>query len=215
MSETDSFIEEVTEEVRRDRLFALMRRYGWIGVVAILGIVGGAAWTEWTKAQERAKAEGFGDAMLASMSAEDPLAAVGAIAAEPGAQEAVRAMMEAGRMQMAGNSAGAVAALAPVANDAALPESLSDLAKLKSVLIGAETMDAAARASLLDELAVPGAPYRPLAMEQQALAELSAGNQDAAIALLTQILAEAGTTPGLQQRASELMVALGADPSAQ
>lgn len=214
MSETDSFIEEVTEEVRRDRLFALMRRYGWIGVVAILGIVGGAAWTEWTKAQERAKAEGFGDAMLASMGAEDPLAAVGTVAAEPGAQEAVRAMMEAGRMQMAGDAAGAVAALAPVANDPSLPKSLSDLAKLKSALIGAETMDAGARKALLEELAVPGAPYRPLAMEQQALAELSAGNTDAALALLKQILAEAGTTPGLQQRASELMVALGADPSA-
>lgn len=214
MSETDSFIEEVTEEVRRDRLFALMRRYGWIGVVAILGIVGGAAWTEWTKAQERAKAEGFGDAMLASMGAEDPLAAVGTVAAEPGAQEAVRAMMEAGRMQMAGDAAGAVAALAPVANDPSLPKSLSDLAKLKSVLIGAETMDAGARNALLEELAVPGAPYRPLALEQQALAELSAGNTDAALALLKQILAEAGTTPGLQQRASELMVALGADPSA-
>lgn len=214
MSETDSFIEEVTEEVRRDRLFALMRRYGWIGVVAILGIVGGAAWTEWTKAQERAKAEGFGDAMLASMGAEDPLAAVGTVAAEPGAQEAVRAMMEAGRMQMAGDAAGAVAALAPVANDPSLPKSLSDLAKLKSALIGAETMDAGARKALLEELAVPGAPYRPLAMEQQAMAELSAGNQDAALALLKQILAEAGTTPGLQQRASELMVALGADPSA-
>jgi hypothetical protein len=26
MSDTDSFIEEVTEEVRRDRLFALLRR---------------------------------------------------------------------------------------------------------------------------------------------------------------------------------------------
>ena len=30
MSNPDSFIEEVTEEVRRDKLFALFRKYGWI-----------------------------------------------------------------------------------------------------------------------------------------------------------------------------------------
>ena len=43
MSNPDSFIEEVTEEVRRDRLFALFRKYGWIGVVLVLAIVGGAS----------------------------------------------------------------------------------------------------------------------------------------------------------------------------
>ena len=46
MSNPDSFIDEVTEEVRRDRLFRLFRKYGWIGVVIILGLVGGTAWTD-------------------------------------------------------------------------------------------------------------------------------------------------------------------------
>ena len=41
MSETDSFIDEVNEEVRRDRLYAALRRYGWIAIVAVLAIVGG------------------------------------------------------------------------------------------------------------------------------------------------------------------------------
>ena len=56
MSDTDSFIDEVTEEVRRDRLFGLMKRYGWIAALAVLLIVGGAAWNEWRKAQDRAAA---------------------------------------------------------------------------------------------------------------------------------------------------------------
>jgi fermentation-respiration switch protein FrsA (DUF1100 family) len=42
VSDTDSFIDEVTEEVRRDRLFGLMKRYGWIAALAVLLIVGGA-----------------------------------------------------------------------------------------------------------------------------------------------------------------------------
>ena len=41
VSESDSFIDEVTEEVRRDKLFAVFRKYAWIGVLAVAAIVGG------------------------------------------------------------------------------------------------------------------------------------------------------------------------------
>ena len=64
MSNPDSFIDEVTEEVRRDRLFRLFRKYGWIGVVIILGLVIGTAWTEWSKSRAEARAEAFGDAVI-------------------------------------------------------------------------------------------------------------------------------------------------------
>ena len=57
MSDTDSFIDEVTEEVRRDRMFNLLRRYGWIAVVAVLLLVGGAAWNEWRLSQQRTQSE--------------------------------------------------------------------------------------------------------------------------------------------------------------
>ncbi len=66
MSDTDSFIDEVTEEVRRDRLFALMRRYGWIAVLLVVLIVGAAAWNEYRKGQARASAEALGDALLSA-----------------------------------------------------------------------------------------------------------------------------------------------------
>ena len=53
MSNTDSFIEEVTDEVRRDKLYAALRKYGWIGILAVAAIVGGAAYSEYNKAQAR------------------------------------------------------------------------------------------------------------------------------------------------------------------
>ena len=71
MSNTDSFVDEVTDEVRRDRLFAMFRKYGWIGVVMVLLIVGGAAWTEWQKAVASERAQAFGDAALAALSGEE------------------------------------------------------------------------------------------------------------------------------------------------
>ena len=54
MSNTDSFIEEVTEEVRNDKLFALFRKYGWIAGLAVVVMVGGTAWSEWNKSNARA-----------------------------------------------------------------------------------------------------------------------------------------------------------------
>ena len=49
MSTPDSFIEEVTEEVRRDRLFRLFRKYGWIGIVLVVAVVAGTGFNEWRK----------------------------------------------------------------------------------------------------------------------------------------------------------------------
>lgn len=216
LSDTDSFIDEVTEEVRRDRLFALMRKYGWIGVVAVLGIVGGAAYNEWQKARAEAEAQAFGDSVMSAMEAEDRAAALAAVSAD-GARAGVLALIAAAETEAtdAEGRAAALAKLSAVASDTEVPQSLRDLARLKSVIVGGAAMDAATRDASLATLAAPGAPYRLLAMEQQALVHVAEGRTDAAVDLLRQILSEAGLTAGLQQRASELIVALGADPAAQ
>ena len=115
MSNPESFIDEVTEEVRRDRLFALLRRYGWIGVVAVLALVGGAAWNEITKAQAIARAQAFGDGVLAALEAPDPAARRAALSAVPatGAQAALRDLMLASDPEA--DRAATLAALAAVA----------------------------------------------------------------------------------------------------
>ena len=45
MSNSETFIDEVTEEVRKDQLFGYIRKYGWIAVLAVLAIVGGTAFS--------------------------------------------------------------------------------------------------------------------------------------------------------------------------
>ena len=63
---------------------------------------------------------------------------------------------------------------------------------------------------VLDALSAPGAPYAALAQEQLALLALREGDVDGAVALFRRIEEGAATTPGLQQRASQLIVALEA-----
>ena len=210
MSESDSFIDEVTEEVRRDRLFAFLRRYGWIGILGVVLIVSGAGYVEWQKARAEARAEAFGDAVLAAMEAEDRAAALAAVPAD-GAQVAVVRLLAAAEGTPGPET---LARLQALASDTALPANLRALAQIKAVLLAGDAMTPAVRDATLAELAMPGAPFRGLAMEQQALALLADGQRDAAIALARQILLEPELTAGLQQRVTQLIVALGADPAA-
>ena len=210
MSETDSFIDEVTEEVRRDRLFALFRRYGWIAGLVVVAIVGGAAWNEWRKASERAAAEAFGDAVLAAIAAPDRAAALAGIAAE-GDRAAIRDLLLASVASEADDRAAALAALEAVAADPDLPAVYRDLARLKWVILSGPDLPAADRDAALDSLAAPGAPYRALALEQQALAQVSAGRTERAIEILQALRQDAAASAGLQRRAAQLIVALGGD----
>lgn len=215
MTNPDSFIEEVAEEVRRDRLFAWMRRYGWIAVLAVLVLVAGASWREWSKARDRAAAEALGDGILAALEAPDAaarVAALDALSAE-GEARALIALLAAG--QTDADDAGppdAAARLRAVAGDATLPVHYTDLAALKLVMLEGRSAEPAARLAALAPLAEPGRPYRNLALEQMALAEVDAGDSEAALAHLRALLEDAGTGAGLRQRVSQLIVALGGAP---
>ena len=212
MSETDSFIEEVTEEVRRDKLFALMRRYGWIAILAVVLIVGGAAWNEWRKARDRAAAEALGDAVLSALEAPDAAAQAQALAGiTPDKPESalLLALLRAAAEAQADNRDAALALLDGIAADPEAPVAYRDLALLKAVILRGADQDRQERLATLDRLATPGRPYRVLALEQKALALYEFGDNDGAIAILLTILDEPEATQGLLQRAQQLIVALG------
>jgi len=217
MSDTDSFIEEVSEEVRRDRLFGLLRRYGWIAVVAVLALVGGAAFNEWNKSQKRATAERAGDAILAALEADEPADRVSALAAvadqdvTQGAK-AVIALMQAAEQGADDNPAEAQAALESIASDGSLPEIYRQIASFKAASHSGGSLSAEDRRIRLEALSAPGMSLRLLATEQLALLDIDAGETDTAIATLQSIVVDAEVTAGLRQRASQLIIALGAEP---
>ena len=218
MSNQDSFIDEVTEEVRRDKLYALYRKYGWIAALAIVLLVGGAAWNEWRKAAAEAEAQAAGDALIAALSGETPEARAEALAAlevpEAAGRRAIVLMMQAGAEAEAGNTAAAREAYDRVAGDAELPARVRDVATLKSVILGAEDVAPEDRISRLSPIAVPGSPYRLLALEQIALAELESGDAEKALETLQRIAADAAVTQDLRRRVTQLIVALGGELAA-
>lgn len=215
MSDSDSFIREVSEEVRRDRLFALMRRYGGFAVALVVLIVGGAAYNEWRKAQETATAQTLGDSVLAALENNEPADRARAFAdIGPDAEGDARillALLEADERLEAGDRDAAAAAYGQVADDADAPIFYRDLAALKRIALLGPELPADDRRRLLGGLAAAGAPFRLLAEEQLALIEIENGETRAAITRLKDIVADAEVTPGLRDRASRLIVALGGE----
>jgi hypothetical protein len=209
VSETDSFIDEVTDAVRQDKLFAAFRKWGWIGGLVILGIVGGTGWNAYQQEQAQTKARSFGDQVMAAVKAKDTDAALAAIKPDGAGRAAILKIMQGDQAESAGNSKAALGFYEAAAAEPGLPVSITQLAQLKAVIAAGPEMDSAKRDATLALLAKPGAPYRLLAIEQQAADKLASGDKDGAIALAKQILEDAGLTPGLQQRATELIVALG------
>lgn len=212
-NQNDSFIDEVTEEVRRDKLFAMFRKYGWIGVVAIVAVVAGAAFVEWQRHREAVRSQAFGDSLIGALQSEEPaarLAALGDVPAD-GGQTALLALTASAEAVEAGDSERAIALLDPVASDATLAPAYRHLALLRKVVIAGDTMPAAEREAALAELSAPGAPYRPLAVEQQALALVAEGKTADALAILNQLVQDAEATAALRRRASQLIVALGGE----
>ena len=208
MSDTDSFIDEVTEEVRRDRLFGYFRRYGWIPAVIVLALVGGTAYSEWSKSVVAQAAQVRGDALLDALDVQgkpESISALSSIVAQEDG-DVVASFLVAGLDQSLASEL-----LTAIAENMEQPKYIRDLALLKL----AATLDAASKdeaVSILTDLSAPGGVYRNAAMEILVALELQRGNRDVALLLLQSHVQDAGTTQAQVQRMGELIVALGAIP---
>lgn len=214
MSNNDSFIEEVSEEVRRDRLFTLLRRYGWIAILAVLVLVGGAAYNEWQKAQDRSAAEALGDAILTALEIEDRSARAGTldgVQADGPASAAILQMLAAAE-ELQDDPKGATARLMEIAQMNDIASVYRQIATLKAVMIPNGGLDVDMRRARLNDLALGGGVIRLLAEEQLAYLDIETGDEAAAIERLNAISADAGATAGLRRRATQVIVVLGGEP---
>ncbi|MFS4580118.1 hypothetical protein [Phaeobacter sp. C3_T13_0] len=219
MSDTDSFIDEVTEEVRRERLFTMIKRYGWIGGVAVVLIVGGAALREYNNAQTEAASQALGDQVIAALDSDDNAeraTALDAITAGTDGGDTILKLLQAGALADAGERETAVQRLNAVASNGDMPLIYRHIAAFKALGLQKDSLPAADRRIQFEALGQPGAPLSLLAQEQLALIDIELDNSEAAITRLRDIIASAGVTTDLKDRASQVIVALGGvlDPQA-
>ena len=215
MSDTDSFLQEVSEELRRDRLYRNIRKYGWIAIVLVFIIVGAATYREYMKSQAETEAELFGTSIIDALNqtdSADRISKLQEIIAPGQNSKAIVAMLlsaeaignEPTTLEMNG--------LKDVAESLSIDAHYRDLLNFKILLGSAEIMNVEERVKAYDTLSEPGNPYRLLAEEQMALIELELGNTDNAVKKISQILLDAELTSGLRNRATQMLIALGKDP---
>lgn len=203
---SDNFIREIDEEVRRDRLADLWRRYSALIVgVLVLGVVAVGGWRFYEYRQQlaaQAQSAQLETALKASREqrGEDAEKALADIARGGGSSYALVARFrlagEVGRRDASEGSA----AFDALAADAAVPQVLRDLARLRA---GALKLDTATYAELrpsLEPAAANGQPFRHAARELLGIAALKARNFDEAGRWFDQILADREAPQGLRQR---------------
>lgn len=211
MSNNESFIDEVNEEVRRDQLFTYIRKYGWIAALTIVGLVGATGWTEYKASQDRAAEQAAGDAIFDALDQNEWADRQAAFAQLPASVMSL--LMTGAAAQEAGDTAAAADAFTALANLEGARQIYRDLGAFKALLANSANLTPADRIAGFEALATPGANFALLAKEQIAVAQLEAGDAETALATLREISGDATVTQGLRNRVEALIVALGGDAS--
>jgi hypothetical protein len=212
--QSETFIREVDEELRRDQLKMLWKRFAplIIGVcVLIVAITAGyRGWIWW----EERKAAEAGDRFMAALAAIESgdkakgEADLAAIAADSDVGYSALARLRlAGEKAGAGDKPGALAAYDAVANDSAVPAPLRDLGRIRAALLALDTGDLAGAKERATPLNVAGRAWRHVAREVIGTAAYQAGDLAAAREAFTEIQQDAETPQDLWVR-SGLMVSL-------
>jgi hypothetical protein len=216
VSDTDSFIEEVSEEVRRDRLYNFFRKYAWVGVLTVLTIVGGTAFLEFKKATAKSKAEEVGSAVMKALEGSDEKERAELLAnievTNPEVKSIV-AMLKAAEETTLQNYAAASKSLKAISEDLSTAQIYRDIAEFKFLLLSHDRIEDSLLLTGFEELASAGNPFRLLAEEQIAIIKLKNRENDAAVAKLRSILEDAELTDTIRQRVTQLLISLGIDPS--
>ena len=214
MSNPDSFIDEVREEVRKDRLYRMLRRYGWIGALVVLVIVGGTAYREWSTTNKRIAAEAVGDSILAASALTSPSEQIEMLdGIEVGSADAgaIRDFIVAATMLEDGDRTNAIARLADISSDSEVSTVYRDLAMLKSIAIRQDTDEPGSLVQELDGLIEGDSEFRFLALEIKAIALERMGRVEDAVAILRNLRSESGVPRELSNRAAGLLAELEAD----
>ena len=218
----DAFLREVDEELRRDQMGKLWRRYGTIGIVMLVLGLAALAGFLWWQADQHKKAGLDGETLTQAIAdlGEGKEAGVQAkldtLAASPREGYRAAAKLTKGAMQAGkGDTNGAVAQYKLVADDPDLPRPFRDFATVRRTALEFDRLPAAEIVARLKPLAVAGNPWFGSAGEMVAAAYLKMNKPELAGPLFAAIAKDEQVPETIRGRATRIAGALGADAIAQ
>lgn len=204
MSENESFIEEVTEEVRRDKLYLFFRRYGWIPIVVILAIILGSIFVELRSSRLQAQSERIGDFLSTVLND-----GAGDIPSVMDPKSFVAIMLEAKILENKFEYEKAAFVYEKLLNTEGVTDSLQDFVRFKLLLISKS--DPIKIKKLLVDLINPDSSFNLLALEQKVLVNISENNWQEALSDINLLIADPKASQGMVSRASQIKKAIEAD----
>jgi len=210
--------DEIQEDLRAERAHGLLKRFGGLLIAAMLLVLAGVGGYEVWKSYRARNAQREATSFLAAQALADgapagraaALPAFAQIASDAGPGYRTLARLRAAAIKAdTGDAAGAAALWNEVAADGSADQLLRDLASLQEALHQIETGDPTVVAARLQPLTTAGNPWRPMAMEAQALLALRQGQTEAARDTLKALSADTTAPDGVRGRAGGLLQRLG------
>lgn len=218
-NETDSFVHEVDESLRQDRVMGFLRKWGLyiiaVFVAIILAVVAWQAWRAYSTEQARGAAEAYAAAQAlaregdldAAKSAFEPLLDTG-----PQVYRAMARAEYAAVLQAQGDLEGALAAFDQAAEQASDPV-MRMSAQMRAAYIAADTGDFAALQTRLTPLIESETRFSYLARELLAIEAWEAGENDLARDTLESLTLAFDAPEALRQRAQIALSVIGPAPA--
>lgn len=205
---------EIDEELRRDNLLQLWRQYGRYviaAVVVVLLIAGGfVAWRNHQQTERQAQSVRYSAALSLLREGKNAEAAkiFATISGEGGGYGRLADFEAADLMAVSGDNKGAAAAYDKIAASPDIDPQFRDIATLLAAMTGFADTDAQATIAKLKPLTETGNPWRPLALETTAAAELKADDKAAALDIFKKLSDDTTAPDGIRSRAAEMTAAL-------
>ncbi len=222
MSQEDALIREVEEDLRRDRVEQLARRYGPAAIGVVLLVVATAAgyvgWQTWTRSAREDQTLRLTQAVLIGQG-QGATAAMDALASfaedTDGTVAALAKLIEAGMRARNEDVETALLLYRQVSDDSTVDRLYRDLATvlLATHGLGRQDQDAAWLQTRLATLATPGNPWRFSAQELLALLAAEQGDLARAHEMLQSLATDFETPEALRNRAANLAELYGKSTS--
>ena len=168
MVESESFIKEVSEEVKRDRLFKALNKFKWPLFALIVLLVGAVGGYEYYKFDKKSKAQKNGEFLISTI---ESLKENGQTVTEKIDNKFTSVLIklnEAKYFEEKGDVESASAAYNHIISKYVENKFFNHYSKLQLYLMDpAESLSDVKKIKILDELSAPGSPLKLLALEQK------------------------------------------------
>ena len=216
MANPESFLEEVAEEVRRERLFKFFKKNGWIIAFVVVATLFVSIAYEWRKNSEISRAKSNGDLLTLALEKSQKgnlEELIGLLSDNSPYLRPSSDLMAVTKLYYAellyyidDEPSGSMSVLKEIFSNESISTTLRQLAKIKYLLLFSG--DNKVKQDLIDELSSPGNHYRSLAQEHKVQTYLASGMSDEANRQIDILLNDLEVSEQQKRRLMDLKLAI-------